>query len=254
VPFPGLPMTGSQQSTRLTTSESLRSTFGNNLVNEARFGGTGGSTLFSPELSASMFTGTGNALLDFNNACCGTGFLLTNLSSGVTATNAGNAAPSAREASTWVFEDTATWLKGKHTVNFGGSLVQADVWLENQTLVPTVRFGLLSSEPADAIFNATTLNGASTADIAQAKNLYALLTGRINSIQANARINEAGDTYVPLGKSRAAGRLREFDFFAADTWRVSSAVTVSAGLRYVLVNPFYPTNNSYTNISEAGLY
>ena len=254
VPFPGLPMTGSQQSTRWTTSESLRSTFGNNLVNEARFGGTGGSTLFSPELSASMFTGTGNALLDFNNACCGTGFLLTNLSSGVTATNAGNAAPSAREASTWVFEDTATWLKGKHTVNFGGSLVQADVWLENQTLVPTVRFGLLSSEPADAIFNATTLNGASTADIAQAKNLYALLTGRINSIQANARINEAGDTYVPLGKSRAAGRLREFDFFAADTWRVSSAVTVSAGLRYVLVNPFYPTNNSYTNISEAGLY
>ena len=57
VPFPGLPMTGSQQSTRWTTSESLRSTFGANLVNELRVGGTGGATLFSPELETSMFSG-----------------------------------------------------------------------------------------------------------------------------------------------------------------------------------------------------
>ena len=39
VPFPGFGTTGSQQSTRWTTSESLRSTFGANLVNEFRVGG-----------------------------------------------------------------------------------------------------------------------------------------------------------------------------------------------------------------------
>jgi hypothetical protein len=254
VPFPGIDITGSQQSTRWTTSESLRSTFGNNLVNEARYGGTGGATLFSPEVAASMFTGTGNALLNMFGACCGTGFQLTNLSLSPTATGAGSANYQAREASTIVFEDTATWLKGKHTVNFGGSLVQADVWLENQTLVPTVGFGLVSTEPAVAMFNAANFPGASTADITQAQNLYAMLTGRINSIAANARINPAGDAYVPLGKSRAAGRMREFDFFAADTWRATPSLTVSAGVRYVLANPFYPTNNSYSTISEAGLY
>src|SRR5262249_47825883 len=59
VPFPGFPQTGSQQSTRWTTSESLRSTIGSNLVNEARFGGTGGATLFSPELVPSLWQGTG---------------------------------------------------------------------------------------------------------------------------------------------------------------------------------------------------
>jgi hypothetical protein len=59
VPFPGFPQTGSQQSTRWTTSESLRSTIGSNLVNEARFGGTGGATFFSPELTPSMWQGTG---------------------------------------------------------------------------------------------------------------------------------------------------------------------------------------------------
>ena len=254
LPFPGLGPTGSQQSTRWTTSESLRSTFGANVVNEARFGGTGGATLFSPEISAAMFSGTGNAVLNMFGACCGTGFQLTNLSLSPTATSGGSGNYSAREASTLVFEDTATWLKGTHTVNFGGSMVQADVWLENQTLVPTVGFGLISTEPAVNMFNAANFPGAATTDITQAQNLYALLTGRINSVTANARINEAGDTYVPLGKSRAAGRMREFDFYGSDSWRATSSLTVSAGVRYVLANPFYPTNNSYSTISEAGLY
>ena len=84
LPFPGFATTGSQQSTRWTTSESLRSTFGSNLVNEFRVGGSGGATLFSPELEPSMWNGAngvgnqGGYRLNFNGACCGTGFALTN--------------------------------------------------------------------------------------------------------------------------------------------------------------------------------
>ena len=133
-------------------------------------------------------------------------------------------------------------------------MVQADVWLQNQTLVPTANFGLLATEPADAIFNATTLPGASAADITQAKNLYAMLTGRVTQLAGDARINEAGDTYVPLGLSRAAGRMREFNFFVADSWHATNRLTISGGVRYVLALPFYPTNNSYTNVTEAQLY
>src|SRR5262249_10494559 len=59
VPLPAFPQPGSQQPTRWTTSESLRSTLGSHLVNEARFGGTGGATLFSPELAPSLWQGTG---------------------------------------------------------------------------------------------------------------------------------------------------------------------------------------------------
>jgi hypothetical protein len=64
VPFPGFPQTGSQQSTRWTTSESLRSTFRSNLVNEFRVGGTGGSTLFSPELESGMWSATNGVRLN----------------------------------------------------------------------------------------------------------------------------------------------------------------------------------------------
>ena len=257
-PFPGVPMTGSQQSTRWTTSESLRSTFGANIVNEFRVGGSGGATFFSPELEPSMFAGTGGFRLNFAGACCGTGFNLTNLASGVTNIGAnaglGTAANSSREASTKVIENSTTWVGGKHSVTFGANMIQADVWLENQTKVPTVGFGLVSTEPATAMFNAANFPGASAADILQAQNLYALLTGRVTSLTGDARINEAGDAYVPLGRSRAAGRMREFDFYAADSWRATPMLTISAGLRYVLQKPFYPVNNSYTTTTEAGLY
>src|SRR5262245_11648486 len=124
VPFPGFPQTGSQQSTRWTTSESLRSTLGSHLVNAARFGGTGGATLCSPELNPSLWQGTGlgqtnGYRLDMFTACCGAGFRLTNPNTGNTATSGGTANGQSREASTWVVEDTATYINGKHSMTFG---------------------------------------------------------------------------------------------------------------------------------------
>ncbi len=246
LPFPNSKQTGSQQSTRYTTSESLRSTFGDSLVNEFRVGASGGSTLFSPEFETGMFSDTSGYRLNLNGACCGTGAALTNWSLG--------SGQSSREASTRVLENATTWLKGNHNISFGTSIVEANVWLQNQTLVPTANFGLLATEAADGIFNATTLPGASAADITQAKNLYAMLTGRITTLTGEARINPAGDKYVPLGLSRAEGRIREFNFYLADSWRMTPTLTVSGGLRYVMQNPFYPTNNSYTTVTEEGLY
>jgi hypothetical protein len=246
LPFPNSLQTGSQQSTRWTTSESFRSTFGSSVFNEFRVGGSGGATLFSPEFETGMFSDTNGYRLNLNGACCGTGAALTNWSLG--------AGQSSREASTKVVENTTTWLKGNHNLQFGAVMVQADVWLANQTLVPTANFGIIAGEPAESIFNATTLPGSSVADQTQARNLYAMLTGRISSLTGDARINAAGDAYNLLGKSRAEGRMREFNIFMSDSWRVRPSLTVSAGLRYVLQNPFYPTNDSYTTLTVASLY
>ena len=91
------------------------------------------------------------------------------------------------------------------------------------------------------MFNAANFPGASTADITQAKNLYAMLTGRITSIHGDARINEAGDTYVPLGKSARRGpdaRVRLLRRRHAGAPR--RTLTVSAGLRYVLAEAVLP--------------
>lgn len=246
LPFPNSLTTGSQQSTRWTTSESLRSTFGGSIFNEFRVGGSGGATLFSPELGPDMWSDTNGYRLNFNGACCGTGAALTNPSLGAT--------PSSREASTKVIENTTTWLKGNHNMQFGATMVQADVWLQNQTLVPTANFGVNTSEAAAGMFNATTMPGSSAADQTQAQNLYAMLTGRLLTLTGDARINASGDKYNQLGVSRAEGRMREFNFYVSDSWRVKPTLTVSAGLRYVMQNPFYPTNDSYTTLTIDSLY
>ena len=110
--FPGFPIYGSQQSTRYTTAESLRSTFGTNLVNELRVGATGGATLFSPEIGRRHVglvhrAGAHPASIERRAA---------SPNAGVTPT------PSSREASTKNIENTLNWVKGAHTLSIGGAV------------------------------------------------------------------------------------------------------------------------------------
>jgi Carboxypeptidase regulatory-like domain len=250
--FPGFPHTGSQQSTRYSTSNWLRSTLGTNIVNEFRVGATGGATQFSPELNPTMWAGTlanqGGLDLNFNGACCG------NNNAGL-ANAASTTGFSSREASTKVIDDTLDWIKGSHSLRFGVSFTRADLWLKNQTLVPQVNFGIPTGDPADVMFNtansATNFPGASSTQVTNARNLYAMLTGHINSITATSRINEDSGQYEFLGLGTQRGRMWEYGVFAQDTWRMRQNLTLTYGVRYELQRPFYPRNNSYSTATVA---
>ncbi len=62
-----------------------------------------------------MWNGTGNVRLNFFDACCGAGFRLTNLNTGITATNGGNAAVlGARGVDRKSSKTRPTWIRGKH--------------------------------------------------------------------------------------------------------------------------------------------
>ena len=212
--FPGFPGTGNQHSDRYTVQGTLRSTFTNNLVNEFRVGRSGGATLFSPEIGVDQFQGTsvadqGGFLLDINGDFLG----ITNAHS--------TGSYSAREAGTRILENTLSWLKGSHNIQIGGSFTNAVVWVENQQRVPTITFGVNTADPANGMFNTTNFPNASTAQLNDARELYATLVGRVSAINGQLRLDERRPVRVP-GPGLQRARLRD---------GASSSPTPGAGSR-----------------------
>ena len=231
--FPGFPNTGSQVSDRYIVQGTLRSTLGANLVNELRIGGSGGATMFSPEISASQFQGTPVAdQAGFN--------LQISAASGIT-NPASTGSYSAREASTKVIENTLNWLRGSHSIQMGGAWTRADVWLQNQQYVPTVNFGVDGNDPANGLFTTANFTGASQTQLTEAKDLFAMLTGRVTSITGEQRLDENTDG-MPISGSAWRARLIDYGFFVADV-AVTPRLTLNLGLRYELQPPLYPRNS-----------
>jgi hypothetical protein len=233
VRYPDFPNRGTFDSARYSTQLSMRSVLGQNLVNEARFGMTGGAVYFFPEENPGMFADYGGYALGMS--------AFRGIANPYSVAN-----NSSREAATTVLEDTVTWVKGKHNMNFGASVVQSNVWVRRQQHAPTVGMGVVAGDPADALFVTANFPGASSTDLTNAKNLYGVLTGRASSIGREARIAQDGSTYVMLGTSLQEGRHYETDFFVNDSWRVRSNLTINAGLRYALQMPFFALNDSYS--------
>ncbi len=137
-------------------------------------------------------------------------------------------------------------MKGRHALSFGGSATRGDVWLKNQRHVPTAALGFVSGDPADAMFTTTNFPGASSTDITNARNLYMILTGRVQSLTYDARVGEDGENYNLLGESLQNGRMWQIGAFVQDSWRWKPSLTINAGLRYEVQLPFEALNNSYS--------
>uniref|UniRef100_Q01YS8 TonB-dependent receptor, plug n=1 Tax=Solibacter usitatus (strain Ellin6076) TaxID=234267 RepID=Q01YS8_SOLUE len=237
--YPGFPVHGLQDSTRYTGQGAWRSTLSSRIVNEFRFGKTGGATQFSPDLTSDMFAGAGLGAAN-GYAISWSGF--KSIANPYPAS-----ANSSREGKTMVFEDSLNWVKGRHLLSMGVSYTKAEVWLYNQTKAPVLTLGMTSSgDPADSMFTTANFPGASSTDITNARNLYAVLTGRVSAITRNARIQPDGSTYKILGASDQYGTLPEWGSFINDSWHAKPNVTVNAGLRYDVQRPFYAQNNSYS--------
>jgi hypothetical protein len=236
--YPGFPVAAGQESVRLSWSAPVRSVLSSNLVNEARIGYSGAPVTFFGELTTEMFSGSKVPQQGYQIVFPNINATLTNPSP--------TANPSSRNANSIVFEDTLSWLKGSHSITTGVSFTQYDLWAKNEMLVPQLRFQVLTSDPANAMFSAANFPGASAANITAASNLYAMLTGRIQQIAGDARIDEATGEYVWVGQGRETGRLREGGFYLQDQWRVRNNMTVNAGVRYDVQLPFYSLNSLYS--------
>jgi len=247
-PFaPGFPNFGSQDSNRYSSATAWRWTIKSNLVNEARVGVQNGIVLFFPQNNAGQFVNQGGFAQNISVAAAGI--------SNVTTINS----PQRRNTPTNQLTDNLSWIKGKHTLNFGGDISSISTFLQFATngAVPTIGYaGGDALDPINAtgtgMFNAVTFPNATQR--AQAETLYRVLTGRLTSITHVASLNEAGTTYTLDGTQIQRYRQREFGIYGQDSWRFRPNLTVNFGLRLETVYAPISQNNGLTQNTFAGLF
>ncbi|MDQ4123313.1 MAG: Plug and carboxypeptidase regulatory-like domain-containing protein [Acidobacteriota bacterium] len=222
VGFPGYSYSASPKSNTIA----LRSNFGKNIVNELRYGDSGGAQLFGT-LSPNNFASTRGFNLNISSAG-GASF-----PSFIT-----NPYPNNFGYQHWfepVYEltDSVTWLTGNHIVNFGGqykyirSFESAVNWI-----VPRISFGVDPAEgTAFSMFNAATMPGSTPAQQNDARNLYAVLVGRINYYDTGAYLDESGRFQENAPLTRMLG-LKTYGLYAQDQWRIRPGLSVNFGLRW----------------------
>jgi hypothetical protein len=245
--FPGFSNFGGQWSHRYSWSAALRSTFGKNWVNEARYGYAGGTSEFYTNTTRDSFNCTG--------AGCVGPYFINNVDIGGTTLTAAQTinGPSTRFTPSTVYEDSLTWLKGKHTVNMGASYTHlfGRNWNANQ-YVPSLTFGVSSNDPAYA-FLSTSANypgGLNTTQQGYARNLYGMLTGRVQSVGGTFYLTESADEYLYLGERVQQFNVDSLGLWVSDSWRLSPSVTLTGGLRWELQFPFKPDTDSYARLQD----
>ncbi len=242
--FPGFPNKADIPSIRFSGAIAWRSTITSHLVNELRAGLQGGTIDFFPEVNSGQFNGPVANQQGYN---LGIG------AAGITSATVQNA-PNRHNTPLKQVNDTFSLNHGAHNLSFGGSFTQVSFWNYSQTAVPSITFGTDSTDPASALFTASNFPGASSTQLTAAGNIYAVLTGRVTAITANALLGENGSQYVYNGPSVQRLRQRESGLFVQDSWRVLPNLTVNAGMRWEVEYPFVPLNNLYTQSTYPGLF
>lgn len=239
--FPGFPNFGSQDSNRFSNTTAWRWTITNNIVNEARFGLTGGTVLFFPQVNAGQFDNQGGVSLAISSAGATNATITTG--------------PQRRNSPVKQFTDNLNWSHGNHSFNFGGSVTRINFWQQLVTVVPTVNFGISGTLAGDQTAFGAFQPMANIGQQAGAASLYATLAGRISSITRNARLSEDTNKYTLQGDLISRAQQTEYGVYAQDTWRVRPNVTLTLGIRWEVQGPFTPLNDTYARASSfAGLY
>ena len=244
--FPGSPNYRQVRTTRPTRSVALRSTVSSNIVSELRGGITRGERLFfgRPERdapTAATFSDTNGYALNLDQNIGLTDWHVTNTLS-------------SRSGYQYTLDETINWQKGNHSVTIGASAFLGRAWDDSQQLTTGIDLGFdQTNDPAASMFTAANFAGASAAQLNDARDLYALLTGRVIAVTGLAALDPDTNKYVNFGRRRREGKLDVFSGFVQDSWRTTPTLTINAGVRWDVQMPFSPSNDTMTTATLADI-
>ncbi|MCU1237643.1 MAG: hypothetical protein JWP63_5610 [Candidatus Solibacter sp.] len=233
----------SQGGNRYAVSTSLRSSIKPTLTNEFRMGWNRAVTIFRGEVSSSSLFN------QWKGYAPSLGFSLTGVAS---VTGSSRRSSPVRE-----LHDTVSWQKQRHTISAGVDISQIGLWYQTvgNSVIPTIGFGVATGDPVNTgssnLFTNANFPGASTTNLSEAGALYALLTGRVSSFGRGLAYD--GQSYKPVPATER-DRQYEWGTFVQDSWRASSSLTVTMGLRFERQLPFQNLDGSYSAVSYQSLW
>jgi hypothetical protein len=236
--FPGQPPNNVVRDTSRAIAAGYTATIGSNIINNLRFGLT--------RQSQDNLGNESEPIVTFR--------FLDDLHPSVGSLSPTNSFTRKFHIPVYNWLDDLSWNKGKHTLQFGMNIRRitnsretdaANINFAN-TNPEYLAFGAAGSggslDPAAFGFPAVDPNNSNPYNNA-AVNLVGLITevtGQYNRTAQNAQIPQG--TLVPKNF-----RSWESDFYVQDVWHIRPTLTLTAGLRYTLLQPVYETDGNQVN-------
>ena len=142
------------------------------------------------------------------------------------------------------FIDNATWSKGEHTFQFGGTLRHIktlhyrDDKVIGSVASPVAAVGAVSFVPVPGTQRPPTCSATVTSNCLQAteatryNQLYSTLLGIVDSVGYLA-VRDVDLKPLPIGTGLTnEATLRHWEFYFSDVWRMTPSLTLSYGLGY----------------------
>jgi hypothetical protein len=125
--------------------------------------------------------------------------------------------------------------------------------------IPSIYLGLAAGDPAlNAFTNSGTnpsLPYASSANLSEAQQLYAVLTGRISSVSGQYPYNIQTKGYNhSIGEYPLDEVSNAFGMFAEDSWKATPTLTINYGLRWDLTGAQHDLTGAYHSATPAAIY
>ena len=156
-----------------------------------------------------------------------------------------NQTPFIRNNPVFQLNDTLTWLRGKHNITMGGTMLHTSFWESSygSAGVPRYNLGLPASDPAQtALTSALPFINSQNGDLNNALALYAMLTGRLSSISGSTNVSETTHQYNMFAPVTQRYAFTTAGLFLQDNYRITSNLTLNYGLRWQFDGAIQNTN------------
>ena len=172
----------------------------------------------------------------------------------VTAYADGNILPNPRNNPVYNISNTLTWLKGRHTMTFGGMFRRTTMYESIGGNPPAITLGLGDGDPAANVISVGEHPRLCAQRTSPPRSRCTRCSWAASALQAGNYFLDEETLDYRLGPAFRREEQNVGGLFAQDQWRVSPQLTVNYGMRWEFSGAVANPNEVYSGPTVAGLY